>query len=413
MLNTEMSVIGCLVMEPALLDQAKQLLSPRMFEEEPLARIYSCMLKLKKAGLPVDVVTVVQKLGDQYTALMKECADCAPSLSAFDTYAGMLLDDWRRRKLLEELQLLEMSGKTADEMTAELEKLAAYQREIMRKVRGKTERTFLEAVGETYLNLFKPDTSLRADWEDFNEKMGGLQRGELYIIAARPGDGKTDFSLHLAVMLAKKYKVDYRSLEMSTEQLTHRILSRACIINSKKFRDHEITEEEQKRIAKAVELMKDLHLVIDDTPGISVEDIENKAAALKPDIMFIDYLGLMKGDDNGKKPLWQITGEITHGLKSIAKRFNIVVVALVQLSREADKTKTPSLSDLKGGSDIEADAGGVIFMRPDKTDEFLTGSEVWPVEAIIAKNRHGGTGNIKFYWQPQYHRYLSGREAGL
>ena len=239
-----------------------------------------------------------------------------------------------------------------------------------------------------------------------NDVLGGLQRGCLYIIAARPGDGKTDFALHLAVQLAKRCRVDYRSLEMTKEQLVHRVLSRVCMINSTRFRDHDLDENAQKRIGIAAARMGDLHLVMDDTPGVSAGDVEAKLASGKPDVMFIDYLGLMRGDAAGNKPLWQITGEITHALKESARRHGTAVVALVQLARAADRQKEPALSDLKGGSDIEADADGVIFMRPQKTGEFLSGDDAWPVEAVIAKNRHGGVGRLRFNWQPQYHNYV-------
>ena len=239
-----------------------------------------------------------------------------------------------------------------------------------------------------------------------NDVLGGLQRGCLYIIAARPGDGKTDFALHLAVQLAKRCRVDYRSLEMTKEQLVHRVLSRVCMINSTRFRDHDLDENAQKRIGIAAARMGDLHLVMDDTPGVSAGDVEAKLASGKPDVMFIDYLGLMRGDAAGNKPLWQITGEITHALKESARRHGAAVVALVQLARAADRQKEPALSDLKGGSDIEADADGVIFMRPQKTGEFLSGDDAWPVEAVIAKNRHGGVGRLRFNWQPQYHNYV-------
>lgn len=404
--SAEQSVIGCLMMEPSLLEKARTLLSPKMFEAEPLARIYSCMLKLKKAGLPVDAVTVVSKLGDEYNRLICECAETAPSISAFETYCGLVLDAWRERELIVAMNELAISGHTADEITAELEKLVAKQKAIQQQVHSTSERTFLQAVGEAYKNLFKPDTSLKAGWDNFNRNFGGLQRGGLYIIAARPGDGKTDFSLQLAVQLAKKYRVDYRSLEMTKEQLVHRILSRVCTINSTRFRDHDIDEAAHQRIGYVVDRMGDLHFVMDDTPNISVEDVEAKLEAGKPDALFIDYLGLMKGDTSGKKPLWQITGEITHALKALAQKYNVVIVALVQLARAVDKQKEPTLSDLKGGSDIEADADGVMFIRPQKTEDFLSGDDSWPVDVIFAKNRHGGTGRLKFDWKPQYHNYV-------
>lgn len=411
MLNTEMAVVGCMMIEPSLIDKARVLISPKMFEEEALARLYSCMLKLKKRGMPVDPVTVMDKLGDGYGRLIEDCAACTPSLESFERYAVLLLNDWRKRTLTVKLQELALSGRSADELTAELERLAAKQRRIMACIQAPAEKGFLQAAGEAYTDLYRPDTSLRTGWTDFDNRLGGLQRGELYVIAARPGDGKTDFALYLAVQLAKQYSVRYDSLEMAVNQLTQRILSRACVINSKKFLDKTVEEKEQKRISLAVDQMKDLRLVMDDTPGLTVEDVENQCAGKRPDALFIDYLGLMKGDPSGKKPLWQVTGEITHELKAIAKRHGVVIVCLVQLGRAADRSASPALSDLKGGSDIEADAGGVIFMKPDKTEEFLTGGESWPVEVILAKNRNGGTGTLRLYWQPQYHRYLSAREV--
>lgn len=411
MQSTEMSVIGSILMEPAFLRIARGMLSPRMFEDERLARVFSCSLKLAKANLPVDAVTVTDKLGAEYGPLIVECAQMVPTVSEgnFAVYAGAVLDAWREREIRAAALEIATGGQTADDMTARLAELLKRQYDITSKVRRGTERTFLEAVGETYKSLFAPDTSLKIERGAFGmlcDVLGGLQRGGVYVIAARPGDGKTDVALQLAVTLAKDYRVDYRSLEMSTEQLTHRILSRACIINSTRFRDHQINENEQKRIGMVVDAMKGLHLVMDDTGSISAEDVETKLAASKPDVMFIDYLGLMKGDTSGKKPLWQVTGETMHALKASAKRHNVVIVALVQLNRAVDKQRAPTLSDLRGSGDIEADADAVLFMRPEKSEDFLSGDDYWPVQMFLAKNRHGGVGCVEYHWQPQYHRYL-------
>lgn len=284
MVQAEQSVIGCLMMAPELLDKARAVLSPAMFEAQPLARIFSCMLELKKAGTPVDAVTVVSRLGDGYEAVIRECACIAPRIGTFPQYAAIVLDAWRERTLVTELQSLAISGRTADEMTAELERMAARQRSIMQKVHSASEQTFGEAVAQAYRDLLKPDTSLKTDWKHFNDVLGGLQRGCLYIIAARPGDGKTDFALHLAVQLAKRCRVDYRSLEMTKEQLVHRVLSRVCMINSTRFRDHDLDENAQKRIGIAAARMGDLHLVMDDTPGVSAGDVEAKLASGKRDL---------------------------------------------------------------------------------------------------------------------------------
>lgn len=419
MQSTEMSVIGSILMAPAFLRIARGMLSPRMFEDERLARVFSCALKLAKANLPVDAVTVTDKLGTEYGPLIVDCSQMVPTVSEgnFAVYAGAVLDAWREREIRAAALEIATGGQTADEMTARLSELLKRQYDITSKVRRGTERTFLEAVGETYKNLFAPDTSLKIERGAFGilcDVLGGLQRGGVYVIAARPGDGKTDVALQLAVTLAKDYRVDYRSLEMSTEQLTHRILSRACIINSTRFRDHQINENEQKSIGMAVDAMKGLHLVMDDTGSISAEDVESKLAASKPDVMFIDYLGLMKGGTSGKKPLWQVTGETMHALKASAKRHNVVIVALVQLNRAVDKQKEPTLSDLRGSGDIEADAEAVLFVWPKKGEGFLSGGDYWPVQIILAKNRHGVLGRVEYHWQPQYHRYLplaKGEEA--
>ena len=125
MVQAEQSVIGCLMMAPELLDKARAVLSPAMFEAQPLARIFSCMLELKKAGTPVDAVTVVSRLGDGYAAMIRECACIAPRIGTFPQYAAIVLDAWRERTLVTELQSLAISGRTADEMTAELERMAA------------------------------------------------------------------------------------------------------------------------------------------------------------------------------------------------------------------------------------------------------------------------------------------------
>ena len=159
MLGAEQSVIGCLMLEPALLDNARTMLSPKMFEAEPLARIFSCMLKLKKAGMPVDPVTVVSKLGAEYDGIIRECASITPRIETFPQYSALVLDAWRERTLVTDLQSLAISGHTADEMTAELERIAAQQRDIMQHVHSTSEQTFLEAVTEAYKNLFRPDTS--------------------------------------------------------------------------------------------------------------------------------------------------------------------------------------------------------------------------------------------------------------
>lgn len=404
MLLTEMGVIGCLMMEPQTLETALKLLSPKMFASEPLARVYGCMLKLRKAGLPADAVTVVGKLGAEYQKLVVQCAEVTPSLSSFGAYATAVLDAWRVRTLQQTAMQLAAGDGTADEMLAVMADEVKHQYEILRAVRESTEKDFSEALFATYQQIMQKDTSLKTGWKSFDAVVGGLQRGCLYIIAARPGKGKTDFALQLAVTLSKQHSVTYHSMEMTTEQLMHRVLSRALKINSVRIRDRELTEKDFAKIDLVHRHMSNLHLVLDDAPALCMEEVQEKTQRRKPDAIFLDYLGLMRGND--KKAQWEQTQEITHALKALAKHENMAVVALVQLNREVDKrTGKPTLADLRGGGSVEADADGVFFMNPSPTKAMLSGGDGVECGVMVEKNRYGGCGELPFFWQPQYHTY--------
>ena len=170
-----------------------------------------------------------------------------------------------------------------------------------------SEQTFGEAVAAG-MGPSEAGHIAENDWKHFNDVLGGLQRGCLYIIAARPGDGKTDFALHLAVQLPALP----RGLQKPGNDEGAACAPRAVAGMHDQF--HPLSGPrpgtKTRRSASALRRpgMGDLHLVMDDTPGVSAGDVEAKLASGKPDVMFIDYLGLMRGDAAGNKPLWQITG---------------------------------------------------------------------------------------------------------
>lgn len=406
MFEAEKSVIGCILIESSLFDKAATRLSGQMFADQIYGDAFRAMAQLRKQNHPIDFVTVLSKLNDAYKAPLYYAAESVLLLSSFDAYVGAVLDSWRERTLCTEFQKLAISNMTADDLTAEAEKLVQQQKKILEHIHSTTERTFFEAAYEAIVNLSKPDTALHAEWQGFDRTVGGLQRGGLYVIAARPGCGKTDFSVQLAVQLAKRYHVRYQSMEMTVDQITQRILSRVCQINSEKFRNKTLCPNEQMQVVEVGNKMQELRLIIDEAAALNVETVRAKIAQSKPDAVFLDYLGLMQATDRKGRAGWEMTKEVTGGLKTLAKETNTVIIAMVQLNRTTDKQSgKPTLSDLYGGSAVESDADGVLFMWPDKDDRPLSGDDFRPVTVIVAKNRHGMTCDLSYNWQPQYHRY--------
>ena len=193
---------------------------------------------------------------------------------------------------------------------------------------------------------------------------------------------------------------------MTVDQITQRILSRVCQINSERFRNKTLYPNEQAQVVEVGNKMQELRLIIDEAPALGVDTVRAKIAQSKPDAIFLDYLGLMRATERKGRAGWEMTREITGGLKALAKETNAVMIAMVQLNRATDKqTGRPTLSDLYGGSAVESDADGVLFLWPDKDDRPLSGNDYRPATVIVAKNRHGMTRDLLYNWQPQYHRY--------
>lgn len=223
--------------------------------------------------------------------------------------------------------------------------------------------------------------------------LGGLQGGNLYIIGARPGMGKSSLALQLACNAAKDdNRVLFVSLEMTNKQLVTRLLSSQTGIKHTALRDCSISEMELGVINLAVDKLKDLPLYLVDQTALTINDITIAVEYNKPDILFIDYLGLIQPARNEDRRIE--VDKISYALKSIAKYFNIPVVCLSQLRRGtigSDDSKCPSLSDLRDSEAIEQAADAVILIHRNRKDANET-------ELHIAKNRHGETGVINANW---------------
>jgi replicative DNA helicase len=249
-------------------------------------------------------------------------------------------------------------------------------------------------------------TGVPTGFRDLDWYTSGFQGGDLVILAARPGMGKTAFAINSINNSAKQgFKAGFLSLEMVAQQVGNRFLSITSNINALKFRSGRFLPDDWEKMVSAAELLSTHGVWIDDHPRASYQDIHSKCKVLlsrhHANALWIDYLGFIDGDKDQNK-VAEIQS-ITRALKQSAKEFNIPIVLICQLSRECEKrpNKRPILSDLRDSGAIEQDADVVLFLyredyyKPDSKDKGV-------VEVSISKQRNGPTGTIKLQWQEEY-----------
>ncbi|ACP53621.1 Replicative DNA helicase [Rickettsia africae ESF-5] len=273
---------------------------------------------------------------------------------------------------------------------------------------------------------------------DLDNKLCGFHNSDLIILAGRPSMGKTAFAINLALNACNNMRlknirdnqeiqsVGFFSLEMSSEQLTTRLLSMCAEIDSTSLRTGILGEEKYNRLRKEANTLSELQFFIDDTPALSISAIRTRARRMKRKhnlgILFIDYLQLIRGVSKSENRVSEIS-EITQGLKAIAKELNIPVIALSQLSRavELREDKKPMLSDLRESGTIEQDADIVMFIY--REEYYLTRKEpaagdakhaAWLdklnkvyniADIIVAKHRNGPVGNVPIYYDSQFSKF--------
>lgn len=242
----------------------------------------------------------------------------------------------------------------------------------------------------------RDDYSLRTGYLDLDKIIEGLHEQELTLLGARPGVGKTAFSLQMAEHIAKKgIYVYFVSLEMSRKQLGNRIIAREAEIDSHVLRMGWLTEENFAKINEVAGNVADIKMCI-DSESTTIQDIEDKANELKQEknlgLMVIDYLQLLKSRNKFTNREQEVA-DISRRLKLLSKELDIPVVALCQLNRETEKRRRPLLSDLRESGSLEQDADNVIFLYVD--DEEKVKNRVIDVEVIVAKQRNGPTRNGK------------------
>ena len=436
-MQAEQSVLGAVLLKPETLTDLVEIIRPEMFYTRQNAQIYSEMLRLFTADQTIDFVTLLDAVisdgvfpsADEAKVYLTGLAETVPSISNVKAYAQIVQEKYLVRQLMGVAKdILQDAG---DEPDADLLLENAEQRIYeIRSGRDSSALTPLSSsMVETLTNLQKisgPDADkykgIPTGFRLLDTVLTGLGRGDLIILAARPGMGKTSFALNIATNVARQQKVPtiIFSLEMTCEQLTDRILSSTANIDSQAFRTGRLNNSDWNDFAQATSLLYNAPIYMDDSSGISVPEIKAKIRTINQDpkkekigLVIFDYLQLMQSAKRTESRVQEIS-DITRNLKIMAKELNVPVIALSQLSRAAEKTTgrsdhRPQLSDLRDSGSIEQDADIVLFLYRAAYYNAQNGEENQAneneAECIVAKNRHGETSVVRLGWDGAHTRF--------
>lgn len=406
----QIAFLGAVLLVP---DKAKvniMRMSPAMFDEGALRDIFTAIYQLCFEGKGIDPLTVACRAGDQNRQLIMYAAQTCPSVSHLDDYETLVVEDWRQRLLQEAIAAAQLSGESSDALCSRLRAALNVQDAIAAQQLDSSAQEFDAVLDRTVKALRDPDTTLKTGWAQVDE-FGLLERTNTVVLAGRPGCGKTDFAINLAARLSKKYRVYYLTLEETDVKLMSRILSKATRIDAGRMRDKKLTTQEYGIIEHAKSAMQRHHnMVLEDGSNMTVDGIRARLLKHKPDVAFIDHIGLIAATDHRAKEYERLS-DITRQLKVMAMQLGIVIVELCQLNRQVVRGggAYATLADLRGSGTIEQDANGVIFVRnlPAETSDTLHDTNDYRESGIlVGKNRGGGLGEVRMQWRPQYHDWL-------
>ena len=423
--DAEQSVLGSVLINPNCLNDVSEVICSEDFYIEEHKRIFDIMLDFNVKSKVLDLVTLINELVSQGVyrddadarAYIRVIAEVVPSSQNALDYAKIVHDKSILRKLIEASEEIQRVAFTEGEDVGQVVDFA--ERKIY-DIAGKNERHDFSHIREilvkTYehLNLLKEGPSeetlgIQSGFSDLDKQIIGLNKGNLIIVGARPGMGKTSFALNLGTSVAKRTKkaVCIFSLEMSKEELVSRILSSEAMIDSQKLRKGDLNVDEWENLAVASSQLAETEIYVDDTTGISLTSMKAKLRRVKNlGLVIVDYLQLMQPERrSGDQSRVNQIGEISRGLKVLAKEIGVPVITLSQLSRtsEKEKERKPMLSDLRDSGSIEQDADMVIFLSRDYYGTDPEKANL--VDVIVAKNRHGSVGTVTMSWLGQYTKF--------
>ena len=447
-IEAEQSVIGSILISNEIFDEINMIVNSKNFYDPMHQKIFGAIEKLIYSGMlanPITLKNYFEKEKDEINVpdyLIKITKFSTSSRQTIE-YSKLIYDLFVKRELIKiseniidtaKLNDLDHDGQSIiesfEKSLFDLAEKGSFSSSLIK---------FDEAMKMTIemaSNAYKNDEGIvgvPTGLTDLDDRLGGMHKSDLLIIAGRPSMGKTALATNIAFNAAKKIQEDGRkstiaffSLEMSSEQLSTRILAEQSRIRSNDIRRGRISEDQFDKFIETSKNISELPLYIDETPAISIAALSNRARRIKRlyglDMVVVDYIQLMRAA-NFKEGRVQEISEITQGLKALAKELSVPVLALSQLSRAVEQRddKKPQLSDLRESGSIEQDADVVMFVfreayyierkepQPNTVEHAEWQSKMNDVanraEIIIGKQRHGPTGNVFLEFEPAFTRF--------
>ena len=386
------------------------------------------MIELFNAGQPVDLVTLQNKLKEkdvppEISSLeyVRDLITAVPTSANVKYYANIVKENAMRRQLIKVNQEIENECYAGTEsLDFIMDKTEKDIFGLLSSRQGNTDYTPIRQVVMNALEKIEKAaktsgtvTGIPTGFVDLDYRTAGLQPSDLILIAARPSMGKTAFVLNIAQYVAfhEDMCTAIFSLEMSKEQLVNRMFSLESRVDAQKLRTGNLSDAEWEMLIEGAGVVGNSKLIIDDTPGISINEMRSKCRKFKLEhdlkLIIIDYLQLMTGSGRTESRQQEIS-DISRSLKALARELSCPVIALSQLSRAVEQRPDhrPMLSDLRESGAIEQDADVVMFIYRD--DYYNKDSEMKGIsEIIIAKQRNGPIGTVNLVWLPQYTKFAN------
>ena len=447
-IEAEQSVIGSILLTNEIFDEINTIISNKNFYDPMHQKIFSAIESLIYKGMLANPITLKNYFENEKDDI--NVPEYLVKITKFSTstrqaieYSKIIYDAYVRRELIKisentidvaKLNDLNNTGQSiienSEKLLFDLAEKGSFNSSLVKF--DEAMKLTIEMASNAYKNeegIVGVPTGLR----DIDEKLGGLHQSDLIIIAGRPSMGKTALATNIAFNAAnklqqngKKSSIAFFSLEMSSEQLSTRILAEQSRIKSNDIRRGRISEEQFDKFIETSKNISELPLFIDETPAISIAALSNRARRIKRiyglDLIVIDYIQLMRAV-NTKDGRVQEISEITQGLKALAKELSVPVLALSQLSRAVEQRddKKPLLSDLRESGSIEQDADVVMFVyreayylerkepRPATVEHAEWQAKMNDVsnlaEVIISKQRHGPTGSVQLEFEAMFTKF--------
>lgn len=431
-IEAEQALLGSIIVNPEAFDKIGGMISTDDFYLEEHKHIYAALINMYAQSKTIDVVTLVNALvengdrdeagGIQYITLI---AESVPSVANVKDYAKIVKDKSTLRRLINVCEEINDDAYSETDVRTVVDNAEQKIFDISHNNETREFRHIRDVLRNVYRDLETLSESkgavsgAKTGFSGLDRMLVQMGKGDLVILGARPGMGKTSFALNIATNVAKQAKksVAVFSLEMSAEQLVTRIISSEAMVDSHNLRTGQLMPEDWDNIADVISSLSGCDIYIDDTSALTTTEMKSKLRRISNlGLVVIDYIGLMQTTSNSDNRAQQV-GEISRNLKIMAKDLGVPFICCAQLNRGTESRqgagKRPTLADLRDSGSIEQDADIVLFLYRDEyykdiagTDGDAEGSDsANTAEVIIAKNRHGSVGNIKMGWIGQFTKF--------